>query len=266
MTAESTVDFAEQNRVRIDGVPVDVVTESEAIAHILSALEKGRGGVVATPNIDHLRLFEQSQEIRHAYENADLSLADGMPLVWASRLRGTPLPERVAGSDLTVSLAAAASKEGRSIYLLGGNPGVAEDAGRKLTKANPELKIAGAHCPPYEFEQDAEEMRLTERLLAESGPPDIVYVGVSFPRSLQISHTLHKEFPNTWFLGIGISLSFISGEVSRAPDWMANNGLEWLHRIWKEPRRLGRRYLIHGVPYGLRMLRRAFWARITGSN
>jgi len=243
MTAESTFDLSELNRVRIDGVPVDVVTESEAISHILNELKHGRGGVVATPNIDHLRLFEKSQEVRDGYESADLSLADGMPLVWASRLRGTPLPERVAGSDLTVSLAAAANRDGRSIYLLGGNPGVAEDAGRKLQAANPGLKIAGAHCPPYEFEQDEEEMALTKSLLSQAGPPDIV-----------------------WFLGIGISLSFISGEVTRAPDWMANNGLEWLHRIWKEPRRLGRRYLIHGLPYGLRMLNRAFWTRFLRSN
>jgi len=263
MTAERTFDLSELNRVRIDGVPVDVVTESEAICHILNELKHGRGGVVATPNIDHLRLFEKSQEVRDGYESADLSLADGMPLVWASRLRGTPLPERVAGSDLTVSLAAAANKDGRSIYLLGGNPGVAEDAGRKLQTANPGLQIAGSHCPPYEFEQDEEEMALTKSLLTQAGPPDIVYVGVSFPRSLHISHSLHKEFR---FLGIGISLSFISGEVTRAPDWMANNGLEWLHRIWKEPRRLGRRYLIHGLPYGLRMLNRAFWTRFLRSN
>lgn len=256
----------ERQIVRIDGIPIDVLTEDHAIALILDRLDNGKGGVVATPNLDHLRLFEQSEQVRDGYERADLSLADGMPLVWASRLSGTPLPERVAGSDLTISLARAAAGSNRSLFLLGGNPGVAATAGEMLEKSNPGLRIAGAYCPPYEFEKNAEEMARVKQMLTEAGNPDIVYVGVSFPRSLQICHELHAEFPQSWFLGIGISLSFISGEVSRAPGWMSDHGLEWLHRFWQEPRRLGRRYLVHGVPYCLRLLQRSVWARFSRSS
>ncbi len=255
----------ERQIVRVDGIPIDVLTEDDAIAFILDRLEAGKGGVVATPNLDHLRLFEQSEQVRDGYERADLSLADGMPLVWASRLSGTPLPERVAGSDLTISLANAAAKSDRSLFLLGGNPGVAAKAGEKLERSNPGLRVAGVYCPPYEFEKDAEEMDRVKRELREAGSPDIVYVGVSFPRSLDICHELYAEFPQSWFLGIGISLSFISGEVARAPAWMSDNGLEWLHRFGQEPRRLGRRYLVHGVPYCLRLLQRALWARFSRS-
>lgn len=251
--------------IRVDGIPIDVLTEDHAIAFILDRLDKGKGGVVATPNLDHLRLFERSEEVRDGYERADLSLADGMPLIWASRLSGTPLPERVAGSDLTVSLARAAASANRSLFLLGGNPGVAATAGEKLEKENPGLKVSGVYCPPFEFEKNTEEMNRVKQMLTEAGCPDIVYVGVSFPRSLHICHELHAEFPQSWFLGIGISLSFISGEVSRAPVWMSEHGLEWLHRFGQEPRRLGRRYLVHGVPYCLRLLQRSLRARFSRS-
>lgn len=251
--------------IRIDGVPIDVVTEDQAIKIILDSLGEGRGGVVATPNLDHLRIYSKSDEVRDAYERADLSLADGMPLVWASRLIGTPLPERVAGSDLVMSLAVEATKVDRSIFLLGGNEGVAEEAGKILQNINPGLRVVGSECPPFNFEKDPEQMAEVIKAIAESGPPDLVYVAVSFPRSLSISHELHKEFPQAWFLGIGISLSFISGEIARAPNWMSNNGLEWLHRFSQEPHRLSRRYLIHGVPYGLRLLQRSLRARFSRS-
>ena len=247
--------------VRLLGVPIDVVTEAEAIARILAESAAGRGGVVVTPNLDHMRIHEADPDVRRDYERAHLSLADGMPLVWASRLQGTPLPERVAGSDLTVSLAAAAAGAGRSIFLLGGNAGVADAAGRVLADRYPGIRIAGAHCPPMDFERDELEMRRIEALLTDAGPPDIVYVGISFPRSLAVSHQLHDRFPSTWFLGVGISLSFISGEVSRAPRWMSAAGLEWLHRISQEPRRLAHRYLVNGIPFGARLLRRAAQTR-----
>ncbi len=247
--------------VRLLGMPVDVITEAGAIEHILTGAAAGRGGVVVTPNLDHLRIYEDEDVVRDGYERADLSLADGMPLLWAARLQGTPLPERVAGSDLTVSLAAAAADAGRSLFLLGGNAGVADAARDVLEARHPGIVVAGAHCPPMSFEQDDLEMRRTESLLAAAGPPDIVYVGISFPRSLEVCHRLHARFPQTWFLGVGISLSFISGEVSRAPSWMSAAGLEWVHRIGQEPRRLAHRYLVDGIPFGARLLRRAAAAR-----
>lgn len=247
--------------IRLLGMPIDVTTEAEAVDHILAESAAGRGGVVVTPNLDHLRIFDGDREVRDGYDRAHLSLADGMPLLWAARLQGTPLPERVAGSDLSNSLAAAAADAGRSLFLLGGNAGVADAARDVLRQRHPSILISGCHCPPMNFEQDDLEMRRIESLLAAAGPPDIVYVGISFPRSLAVSHRLHERFPGTWFLGLGISLSFISGEVARAPGWMSAAGLEWIHRIGQEPRRLARRYLVEGIPFGARLLRGAARAR-----
>src|SRR5947208_3007983 len=108
------------------GMPIDAITQRQAIDHVLGALAMGRGGRVITPNLDQLRLYHERPELRAMYEAADLVLPDGMPLLWAGRLQATRLPERVAGSELIYTLSAAAATAGQSIFLLGGNPGAAE--------------------------------------------------------------------------------------------------------------------------------------------
>src|SRR5262249_17040182 len=118
--------------VSLRGVRLHAVTERQCVATIMEALQEGRGGWVYTPNIDHLRRQLASHEYARLCSTASLVVADGMPLIWASRLQGTPLPERVAGSDLVSSLAAAAAANGRSLFLLGGNPGAADGAARVL--------------------------------------------------------------------------------------------------------------------------------------
>jgi N-acetylglucosaminyldiphosphoundecaprenol N-acetyl-beta-D-mannosaminyltransferase len=242
------------------GLPIDPVTQDQAIARVMGGVAAGRGGVVATPNLDHLRQYTEDPDVRELYERADLSLADGMPLVWACRLQGTPVPGRVAGSDLSVSLSEAAAGQGASIFLLGGAPGIAEDAARTLRAWYPGIDICGHHCPPFGFERSELEMARVEAELART-EPDIVYLALSFPRSLRIAVELSRRFPRTWFLGIGISLSFISGDVRRAPLWVRRAGLEWAHRLAQEPRRLARRYLKDGVPFGVRVMLSAARAR-----
>jgi N-acetylglucosaminyldiphosphoundecaprenol N-acetyl-beta-D-mannosaminyltransferase len=175
-------------------------------------------------------------------------MADGMPLVWASRLQDTPLPERVAGSDLIWSLTHGAARLGASLYLVGGNPGTAEEAARTLTLAAPELAIAGTHCPPFGFEHDQEALARVEDEVAAARPA-LVYVGLPLDKQVALIPRLRERLPSTWFLGLGISFSFVSGDVSRAPRWMRAAGLEWTHRLAQEPSRLARRYLVEGVPF-----------------
>ena len=219
------------------GMVIDSVTEGEAISAVLDGVDAGRGGWVVTPNLDHLRRFCRASGVREIFEQADLVLADGMPLVWASRLQRTPLPERVAGSDLIGSLTAEAARRGRSIFLLGGNPGTAEMAARRLRESNPALKLAGTLCPPVGFEPEPAELeRVTTALYAAQ--PDIVYVGLGFPKQERLIAQIKHRFPTVWFVGVGVSLSFVSGEIARAPRWMRRLGLEWVHRLAQEPRRL----------------------------
>ncbi len=243
-------------RVEIMGVPIDSVTEEEAIDHIISALAEHQGGWVVTPNIDVLRMAARDSAIRDLVTDADLVLADGMPLIWASRLQRLPLPARVPGSTLVWTLSEAASKAGASVFLLGGNPGAAERAAEALTSAMPALVISGHHCPPMGFESSPAEMQEIVRQL-EASKPDIVYCGFGFPKQERLIAGLRQRFPSTWFLGIGISLSFVGGEIMRSPQWMQDRGLEWMHRLSREPRRLFSRYIVHDIPFAMSLLTRA---------
>lgn len=243
------------------GVRVHAVTLEQCADRVMEELEAGRGGWVYTPNVDHLRRLVQSEEYAALCASASLVVADGMPLVWASRLQGTPLPERVAGSDLVLTLADRAAARGRSLYLLGGNPGAADGAASVLRRRQPSLSVLGTMCPQIGFERDPVAMDEIVRVLCEASP-DIVYLGLGSPLADRVVERLRPLLPRTWWLTIGISFSFITGEVRRAPRWMQATGLEWTHRLLQEPGRLSGRYLRHGVPFTASLLARSAWCRL----
>jgi len=143
-----------RERVSLMGMQIDRVTEIQAVDTIGRSMAEGQGGWVITPNLEHLRQFSKQKSLRPFFETADLVLADGMPLVWASRLAGTPLPARVAGSDLIWSLSCEAGRRGASIFVLGGTREAGWEAARKLKEECPGLRIAGMIYPPYGFEKD----------------------------------------------------------------------------------------------------------------
>jgi N-acetylglucosaminyldiphosphoundecaprenol N-acetyl-beta-D-mannosaminyltransferase len=253
---------AEHPRIRLMGLEINAITEPEAIATILRALAEGRGGAVVTPNLDHVRNVSKRPELAGLFRRADLVVADGMPLVWASRLQGTPLPARVPGSDLVWSLTAEAALRDKSVFLLGGAPGACDAAEERLRTLYPGAKFAGTWCPPLGFEYDAREIDLVRRRLRDANP-DIVYVALGFPKQERLIAYLRSEFPSTWFLGIGFSLSFVAGQAKRAPAWMIRLGLEWVHRMVQDPRRLVKRYLVQDMPFASRLFASALWARLT---
>ena len=133
--------------VNLLGVSLAKLTRGAVVNHIFDALARGAGGWVVTPNVDHLRRHLSEQDGECLFASADLTVADGVPLLWAARLQGTPLPDRVAGSDLVWLLAERASRDGRSVYLMGGERGVAEVAARRFTERWPNLRIAGISRP-----------------------------------------------------------------------------------------------------------------------
>ena len=244
--------------IRLYGVRLHRITESECVGNVIEALERGRGGWLHTVNLDILRLLVRDAGFAATCASTDLAVADGMPLVWASRLARTPLPERVAGSDLISSISRAAGEARKSVFLLGGNEGTAEEAGRILLERCPGLELAGCHCPPMGFEKDEEAMAAIEERLGKTRP-DIVFVALGVPKQDILISRLRSLLPQAWWVGVGISFSFLTGDVSRAPRWMQRTGLEWLHRLLMEPRRLARRYLVEDLPFVFRLLTDAFW-------
>jgi N-acetylglucosaminyldiphosphoundecaprenol N-acetyl-beta-D-mannosaminyltransferase len=234
--------------VTLAGVRLDAITEKQCIAHVLDELDAGRGGMLVTPNLDHLHRCRTNLAFTALVAEADLVVADGMPLVWASRLQGTPLPERVAGSNLISTLSGAAAQRGRTIYLLGGAEGTADGAAKVLTERFPGLKIAGTYYPPMGFENDAHVMGDIVASLS-TAKPDIVYVALGSPKQEKLIARLRPIVPEAWWVGVGNSFSFLCGDVKRAPKWMQVSGLEWVHRLCQEPKRLFKRYVMVGVPF-----------------
>lgn len=244
------------------GLRVDALTERQVIDAVVAALAGGRGGWIVNPNVDVLRQLHASAELRALVAPASLQVADGTPLLWAAAVQGTPLPERVAGSSLIYPLTKAAAEHGLGVFLLGGNPGTAERAGARLIELAPGLRIAGTYCPPMGFERDPAEVAAIEAAL-EAARPDIVFVALGFPKQERLTARLRERFPSAWFVGSGITLSFVIGEVHRAPDGLQRLGLEWVHRLWQEPRRLFRRYVIDDIPFAAALFASALRVRLS---
>jgi N-acetylglucosaminyldiphosphoundecaprenol N-acetyl-beta-D-mannosaminyltransferase len=233
--------------VKLRGQPIHAVTERQCVSLILERQQAGDGGWVVTHNLDHLRRLGSDPDFAALCRTASLRVADGMPLIWASRMQGgRVLPERVAGSSLIYSLTEAGERAGRVFYFLGGNEGTAARTAGALAARYAELRVAGTECPPLGFDQDADYLRsLAARLAAAS--PDIVYVALGSPKQEQLIGKLVELLPRAWFIGVGVSFSFVAGEIRRAPRWMQQSGLEWLHRLLQEPLRLSKRYMIDGM-------------------
>jgi exopolysaccharide biosynthesis WecB/TagA/CpsF family protein len=247
---------SEPRAIELEGVKLHALDEQESVAHVMSAIEHGRGGWIVTPNLDHVRRLQRDEWFREVYRQADLAVADGMPLVWACRLQKTPLPGRVAGSDLIWSLSSAAARRGASIFLLGGDPGTAEEAAARLRERYEDLRIAGIYCPEPGFEQRPATLdEIAARL--HFTRPDLVYVALGSPKQERLIQRLRSTLPGAWWLGCGISFSFVAGRVHRAPRWLQRVGLEWTHRLFQEPRRLARRYLVDGLPFAAGLLARS---------
>ncbi len=240
-------------RVLLAGVDLDRLTEQQVVAHVLEQLSLGHGGWVATPNADICRAVSRDHALRALLNGASLAVPDGMPLLWAAQLKGDPLPERVTGASLIYSLSEAAALHGRSVYLLGGEPGVADEAGERLRHRYPGLKVAGTDAPPRGFDgrQDGVE---EVRAKVEAAAPDIVYVGLGFPKQEHLIANLRPSLPGAWFIACGAAIPFAAGALQRAPVWMQRNGLEWLFRLVSEPRRLVKRYLVDDLPFAARLL------------
>jgi N-acetylglucosaminyldiphosphoundecaprenol N-acetyl-beta-D-mannosaminyltransferase len=239
--------------VPLAGLGFDWLTERQVINHVLGALSRGRGGWIATPNIDICQAAQRDPSLAELVGTASLVVPDGMPLLWAARLRGDQLPERVTGSSLIFTLSAAAARAGRSVYLLGGPPGGPELAADRLRQRYPDLIVAGCYAPPRGFERSREGVLAVRRRLA-AARPDIVFVGLGCPKQERLIDAVGPYLPTAWYLGCGAAIPLAAGTDRRAPRWMQQAGLEWLFRLLSEPRRLFHRYVVADLPFAVRLL------------
>lgn len=236
------------NKVNICGVEIDNISFQETINNISGILEKEKNIFITTPNVHHIILLQKDQEFKKIYQEASLVLADGMPLIWASKFLGTPLKEKVSGSDLVPEICKFAAKKGYRLFFLGGRSGAVEKARENLIKIYPQIKIVGVYSPPFGFENNTEENEKIVEMI-KNARPEILLVGLGAPKQEKWIYRHYKETDVPVSIGVGVTFEFISGMVKRAPKWMQRVGLEWSWRLIMEPKRLWKRYLVWDVEF-----------------
>jgi N-acetylglucosaminyldiphosphoundecaprenol N-acetyl-beta-D-mannosaminyltransferase len=239
-------------RVDLGGTQVDRLDRQAALKRIDGFLWSGQPHQVVTVNLDFLSIAERDDRFRALINAADLAVADGMPLVWLSRLRGEPLVERVAGVELVEDSCALAAQTGHGVFLLGAGPGVAATAAERLKERHPGLRIVGTYSPPKGPLERKESDRLV-RMIREAAP-GFLFVALGAPRQDIWIHENLRELNVPVSMGVGCVFDLLAGVSSRAPRWMQTAGLEWSYRLLREPRRLWRRYILNDLPLFGRLL------------
>jgi N-acetylglucosaminyldiphosphoundecaprenol N-acetyl-beta-D-mannosaminyltransferase len=227
-------------QARVWGLPLSPMTRGEAAEAVMKLIEAGRPSYFITANTHYAMLTAERPELRPINDRAAFLLADGAPLVWASRRGPTPLPERVAGSDLVYDLCEHAARLGHGVYLLGGGEGVADEAARRLLALYPGLRIVGTACPPPGSLSGEGCRRVIDAVRAAG--PDLLMVALGQPKGeLWLAEHL-DELGVPACVQVGATLDFVAGRVRRAPRLLQKVGLEWAFRIYTDPARLAPRY------------------------
>lgn len=241
---------AEKPRVNLLNTYIDNVTMADALERIETYIRSRRPHQVVTVNLDFLRLGNRDHAFRELINTSNLVIADGMPLVWGSRLQGCGLPERVAGVDLVRECARLSAEKGYRIFFLGAGPGVADHAADTLRRQYPGAQIVGTYAPESMHGEVGEIA--TARI--RDAAPDILFVALGAPLQDQWIRSHLAQLGVPVCMGIGGAFDMISGQVSRAPMWMQRTGMEWFYRFSQEPGRLWKRYFVHDLPIFVRLL------------
>lgn len=229
-----------QHSVAVLGLPLANVTAGEAVERIEELILSGGTHQVATANLDFWINSLNDVHLHRIIAGCSLVLPDGMPLVWISRLLGSPLKERVSGVDMVPRLAELSAKKGYGIFLLGGRPGVAEQASKMLQEAYPGVNLVGHYAPPLVDLERMDHGDTLERIRVAK--PDILLVAFGNPKQEKWIRMHARRLGVPVSIGIGGSMDMLIGNVRRAPEWMQRSGLEWLGRCVQEPARLLPRY------------------------
>ncbi len=225
--------------VEVWGLPLAFLTLEQTLDAVDELIAAGRPTYFITANLFYAMLTDQHKDLDAINRGAAFVLADGMPLVWASRYKGGPLPERVAGSDLIFRISERAAGRGHRLFLLGGAPGVGEIAAEVLRERYPGIAIVGVEAPEIGKSPEEEEA-LIGRIRAAR--PDILFAALGQPKGERWIAANREALGVPVSVQVGASIDFVAGRLRRAPRWMQKTGLEWVFRMAQEPRRLAPRY------------------------
>jgi N-acetylglucosaminyldiphosphoundecaprenol N-acetyl-beta-D-mannosaminyltransferase len=244
-------------RVNVLGVGISVLNLQTALDAIAAAVRERHKGYICVTGVHGVMEAQDDAEFKKILNGAFLCTPDGMPMVWAGKLRAHAEMDRVYGPDLMNDVCAWSETSGAKHFFYGGADGVAELLVQKLKEKFPRMNVVGTYTPPFRALNAEEKKQLAEKVSAAQ--PDLFWVGLSTPKQEKFMAEYLPKLDATLMLGVGAAFDFHSGRVKQAPRWMQRSGLEWFHRLCSEPRRLWKRYLRNNPLFVLK-----FISQITG--
>jgi N-acetylglucosaminyldiphosphoundecaprenol N-acetyl-beta-D-mannosaminyltransferase len=250
-TSYTTLVFMAIERINILGAGISVINLETALAVVADAVRQRRKGYICVTGVHGVMEAQRDEKLRCILNQALLCTPDGMPMVWAGRLRGHREMRRVYGPDLMLDVCGWSQTNPCKHFFFGGAAGVAEELRCKLTARFPNLQVVGCYTPPFRALNAGEEMQLQETI--RTTRPDIMWIGLSTPRQEKFMAEFLPRLDVTLMIGVGAAFDFHSGRVRQAPHWMQRSGLEWFYRLCREPRRLAGRYLRNNPLFALKI-------------
>lgn len=231
------------NRIKILNLEIDNWSKQELLNNLKS-------GVIFTPNVDHLIKLQKDSEFVQAYSVSDFKICDSQILMYASKFLGTPIKEKISGSDLLPAFCKYhKNNEDIKIFLLGAAQGVASKAQEKINNKIGRMIVVNSYSPPFGFDKDEVECQKIVDMINNSDATVLV-IGLGAPKQEKWLYKYKDDLKNIKiFMALGATIDFEAGNVKRAPRWMSEIGLEWLFRLFCEPKRLWKRYLLDDIPF-----------------
>lgn len=234
-------------RVNVLGVGIHAINLRTAVALIEQAVQSAARGYICVTGVHGVMEAQRDPEFRAILNRAMLVTPDGMPTVWVGRLQGYLHMQRVFGPDLMLEVCRRAEHNRIRHFLYGGKPGVAQELAATLKNTFPAISIAGAFTPPFR-PLDPSEERVLEKILVTVNP-DVIWVGLSTPKQERFMAAMCHRLPCKLMIGVGAAFDVHTGRLKDAPEWIKRSGLQWMHRLCQEPRRLWRRYLVNNSAF-----------------
>jgi N-acetylglucosaminyldiphosphoundecaprenol N-acetyl-beta-D-mannosaminyltransferase len=236
------------NYFKVLGVRVNAVQIPDVIAQMERWISsRDASHFIAVTNVHSIMEAQRDASFRRILDTADLTVPDGMPLVWCGRLKGHSLRRRVYGPDLALGFFREAEGKVYRHFFLGGAPGVPEKLAEEMKKSFPNLKVVGTYSPSFRSPTKEEDALVVEMI--NRADPDVLWVGLGCPKQERWMFDHQRSLKAPAMVGVGAAFDFFTGRVRQAPAWMRENGLEWLFRMWQEPKRLWHRYMVYNTQF-----------------
>lgn len=225
---------------------VNNIDVDETVRIIDNLIANKKKSYIVAVNVDVVIKIEKDIYLKKITDEAEITLVDGKPLVWISKFHKMPVKTKVSGSDLVPVLCNRAAEKGYSIFIIGGKEGIADKAKKRLEEKLPDIKVVGTYSPPLGFEHDTEELKKINSMISDAAP-DILVACFGCPKQEKWIYENYKKYDAIVSICAGATVDFLAGNVSRAPKWMSEHGLEWFYRFIQEPKRLFKRYFVEDM-------------------